>query len=119
MRKTGLGSYIETFFSMSLVVVQSPSPVPLLVTLWTAACQASLSLTTSWSFPKFISIELVMPSNHLFFVVLFFFCLQSFPAGNLTLYCSPTLKAKQVYSIYPSFKLCILGAKKLYTEVSD
>ena len=35
------------------------------MTSWTAACQASLSLTISWSLPKFMSIELVMPSNHL------------------------------------------------------
>ena len=32
---------------------------------WTAACQASLSITNSWSPPKLMSIELVMPSNHL------------------------------------------------------
>ena len=31
----------------------------------TAACEASLSITNSWSLPKLISIELVMPSNHL------------------------------------------------------
>ena len=31
---------------------------------WTAACQASLSITTSWSPPKPMSIESVMPSNH-------------------------------------------------------
>ena len=93
MRKAGLGSYIETFFSMGLVVVQSSSPVPLLVTLRTAACQADLSLTVSQSLPKFMSIELVMPSN-LLSVVLFFFCLQSFPAGNINSYSSPTLKAK-------------------------
>ena len=31
----------------------------------TAACQASLSITNSWSLPKLMSIELVMPSNHL------------------------------------------------------
>ena len=35
-------------------------------TPWTAACQASLSITISQSFLKFMSIELVMPSNHLF-----------------------------------------------------
>ena len=34
-------------------------------TLWTAACQASLSITNSWSLPKLMSIELVMSSNHL------------------------------------------------------
>ena len=32
---------------------------------WTAACQASLSLTISQSLPKFMSVELVMPSNYL------------------------------------------------------
>ena len=35
------------------------------VTPWTVACQASLSFTISWSFLKFMSIELVMPSSHL------------------------------------------------------
>ena len=35
------------------------------VTPWTAALQASLSITNSWSPPKPMSIELVMPSNHL------------------------------------------------------
>ena len=44
---------------------QSISPVWLFVTLWTAACQASLSITNSWSLLKLMSIESVMPSNHL------------------------------------------------------
>ena len=35
------------------------------VVLWTAARQASLSLTISWSLPKLMFIESVMPSNHL------------------------------------------------------
>ena len=35
------------------------------MTPWTAACQASLSITNSQSLPKFMSIESVMPSNHL------------------------------------------------------
>ena len=35
------------------------------MTLWTTASQASLSLTISRSLPKFMSIELAMPSNHL------------------------------------------------------
>ncbi|KAB0340029.1 hypothetical protein FD755_024815, partial [Muntiacus reevesi] len=37
----------------------------LFATPWTAACQASLSITNSWSLLKLMSIELVMPSNHL------------------------------------------------------
>ena len=47
------------------VSVQLLSHVWLCVTLWTAARQASLSITNSWSLLKFTSIELVMPSNHL------------------------------------------------------
>ena len=39
--------------------------VQLLVTPWTAARQASLSNANSWSLPKLMSIESVMPSNHL------------------------------------------------------
>ena len=37
----------------------------LFATPWTAACQASLSITNSWSPPKLMSIELLMPFNHL------------------------------------------------------
>ena len=43
----------------------SNSRVQLLVTPWTAAHQASLSITNSWSLLKLMSMELVMPSNHL------------------------------------------------------
>ena len=45
--------------------VQLLSSVWLFATPWTAAHQASLSITNSRSLPKLISIELVMPSNHL------------------------------------------------------
>ena len=45
--------------------VQSLSRVQLFVTPWTAACQASLSITNSQNLPKLMSIESVMPSNHL------------------------------------------------------
>ena len=45
--------------------VQSLSCVWLFVTPWTATRQASLSITNSQSLPKHMSIELVMPPNHL------------------------------------------------------
>ena len=45
--------------------VQLLSCVWFFATPWIAACQASLSITNSQSLPKLISIELVMPSNHL------------------------------------------------------
>ena len=48
----------------------------------TAAQQASLSFTISWSLLKLMSTESVMPSNHLVLVVPFFSCLQSFPASG-------------------------------------
>ena len=43
--------------------IQSLSRVRLFATPWTAACQASLSITNCWSLPKPMSIESVMPSN--------------------------------------------------------
>ena len=45
--------------------VQLLSYVQLFATSWTAACQASLSITNSWSLLKLMSIKSVMPSNHL------------------------------------------------------
>ena len=54
--------YIYIIF---IVVVQPISCVRLFTTTWTAAHQASLSITNSWSLLKLMSIELVMPSNHL------------------------------------------------------
>ena len=45
--------------------VQSLSRVKLFGTPWTAACQASLSITNSWSLLKLLSIQSVIPSNHL------------------------------------------------------
>ena len=51
----------EFWFSL----VQLLSCVRLFATPWTAACQASLSITNSWSLLKLMSIESVKPSNHL------------------------------------------------------
>ena len=51
--------------STSVVVVQALSCVQLFATPWTAARQVSLSFTNSWSLLKLMSIESVMPSNHL------------------------------------------------------
>ena len=53
------------YLSVQFSSVQSLSRVWLFVTPWTTACQASLSITNSQSPPKPMSIELVMPSNHL------------------------------------------------------
>ena len=62
--------------------VQSLSRVQLFVTPWTAACQASLCITNSQSLLKLMSIELVMPSNHLILCYPFSSHFQSFPASG-------------------------------------
>ena len=54
------------------------SHIPFFATLWTAACQASLSFTISQSLPKFMSTDLMMLSNHPFL------CHSSSPALNLS-----------------------------------
>ena len=62
--------------------IQSLSHVWLFVTPWTAACQASLSITNSQSLLKLVSIESVMPSNHLLLCDPVSSHLQSFPASQ-------------------------------------
>ena len=61
--------------------VQSFGCVGLFVTPWTAAYQASLSITNCQSLPKPMSIESVMPSNHLI-LCRPFSCPQPFPASG-------------------------------------
>ena len=62
--------------------VQSLSCVRLLSTPWTAARQASLSITNSQGLPKLMSIESVMPSNHLILCHPYFLLPPSFPASR-------------------------------------
>ena len=62
--------------------VQSLRHVWLSATTWTAACQASLSITNSWSLLKFMSIESVMLSNHLILCHPFLLLPLSFPASG-------------------------------------
>ena len=65
---------------LSIQSVQSLSSVQLFVTPWTAACQASLSVTNSRSPPKPMSIESVMTSNHLILCRPFLLLLSIFPS---------------------------------------
>ena len=62
--------------------VQLLSCVQLFATPWTAERQASLSITNSQSLLKLISIESVMPSNHLILCCPLLPHLQSFPASG-------------------------------------
>ena len=63
--------------------VQSLSRVQLFATPSTRACQASVSNTNSWSSPKPMSIELVMPSNRLILCRPFFFLPSIFPSNRV------------------------------------
>ena len=60
--------------------VQSLSCVQLFATPWTAACQASLLITNSWSLLKAMSIESVMTSNHLILCSPLLFMPSIFPS---------------------------------------
>ena len=92
-RLCALLTYYQVFFFISIFLFSETarcshsvqlSHVRLFVTPWTAACQASLSITNSRSPPKPMSIELVMPSNHLILChpPTFSSHLQSFPASE-------------------------------------
>ena len=63
--------------------VQSLSCVWLFATPWTAARQASLSITNSRSLLKLMSIKLVMPSNHLILCHLLLFLHSIFPSSKV------------------------------------
>ena len=65
---------------LKIVVVQLLSCVQLFVTPWSAACQASLSFTISWSSLKLMSSELVMPFNHLILCYLLLLLPSMFPS---------------------------------------
>jgi len=69
--------WLDTVFQLS---IQSLSHVQCFATPWTAAHQASLSLTNSWSSLNLISIELVMPSNHLILCCPLLFLSSIFPS---------------------------------------
>ena len=65
-RKTTIPQCLkQNHITESISLVQSFSHVRLFVTPWTAACQASLFINTSQNLLKLMSIESVMPSNHL------------------------------------------------------
>ena len=116
---------------IGMVVVQLPNPVWLLATPWTAAWQASLSLTISQSLPKFMSIESVMPPNHLILCCLLLLLPSIYPSirvfSNELMLCiswpkywsfSFSISPPNAYSGFISFKidwfalLAVLGILK-------
>ena len=64
-KKCLTGSCFPCNLHLQFSSVQSLSRVWLFATPWIAACQASLSITNSWSLLKLMPIESVMPSSHL------------------------------------------------------
>ena len=101
---TGVGCY---------AVLSCFSHVRLLVAPWTAACQASLSFTNSWSLLRVMSIELVMLSNHLILCCPFSSCPQSlsasgsfpmsglFASGVQTIGASASVLPMNIQSLFP------------------
>ena len=96
-------------FVVVVVVVQSLRHVQLFVTSWNFACQASLSFTTSWSLRELMSIELVMPSNHLVLCCPLLLLLSIFPvirvfSSELTLHFRWPKYWSFSFSISPSYE---------------
>ena len=86
---------------------QSLSCVRLFATPWTAACQTSLSITISWSMFKLMSIESVMPFNHLILcrrllLLLQFFAISgSFPVSQFFASGGQSIGASSSASVLP------------------
>ena len=78
----GDGDVVASLEPQSIQSVQSLSRVRFFATPWTAACQASLSITKSRRVPKLMSIESVMPSNHLILCRPLFLPPSIFPASG-------------------------------------
>ena len=88
------------------VAVQSPNHVWLFATAWTTAHQASMSLTISQNVPKFMSIESVMPSNHLILccpllLPLIFLSIKAFPMSQLLTLCGQSIGTSDSASVLP------------------
>ena len=96
--------------------VQSLSLVQLFTTPWTRACQTSLSITNSQSLLKLMSIESVMPSNHLIFchplllLLSIFSSIRVFSTGSVLrirwpMYWSFSFSPSNKYSELVSFRI--------------
>ena len=97
---------------------QSLSHVRLFMTPWTAACEASLSITNSQTLLKLMSIELVMPSNHLILCRPLLFPLSIFPSirvfSNESVLCMRWPKYWSFsFSISPSNEYSVLISSRI------
>ena len=82
-RQKVLVFYIQLSDHVRLLLLLLVSRVRLSVTPWTVAHQASLSFTVSPSLLKFMSIELVLPSNHLILYFPLFLLASIFPSTRV------------------------------------
>ena len=120
------------YFEKVVVVVQLLSHVWLFTIPWTAEHQASLTFTISWSFFKLMSMESVMPSNHLIFCCPLLLLPSIFPRirifSNESAVCirwpkywsfSLTVSTSKEYSGFISFGLISLLSKGLSSVFSN
>ena len=84
------------------ISVQLLSPIQLFATSWTAAHQASLSITISWSLLKLMSIESMMPSNYLILCCPLLLSPSIFPSIRVF---SNKLALRTKWSKYQSFSI--------------
>ena len=110
-----IASSVNIVGKMDSQSVQSLSRVWLSVTAWIAARQASLSITNSWSLPKFMSIKSVMPSNHLILCCLRLF-LPSIPLSIRVFSNESSLHMR--WPEYRSFSFSIIPSKKIQGLIS-
>ena len=104
-----------------VAVVQSLSCIQLFATPLTAASQVSLSFTVSWSLFKLLSIELVMPSNHLLLYPQPFPASRSFPVSQLFKSGGQSIGASASASVFPmniqgGFPLRLTGLMSLLSK---
>ena len=108
--------YLKKKKRRKVAVVQLLSCDQLFVTPWTAAGQVSLTFTISWSLIKLMSIELMMPSNHLILCHPFLFWPSIFPRNRVfsnvsalrirwPKYWSFTINPSNEYSGFISFRV--------------
>ena len=108
LRFKGLQGYI------CFIVVQSLSHIPLFAIQWTAACQASLSSTISWSLLKPMSIESVMLSNHLILCCPLLLLPSIFP--SISVFSSDMFRCLKLYNFMPyNLPLHILHSNHTYS----
>ena len=82
---------------ITIYSVQSLSRARLFVTPWITACQASLSITNSQSWLKLMSIDSVMPSNHLILCHRLLYLLEFAQIHSLSRWCHPTTSSSAIH----------------------